>query len=324
MRVHAFLLSAPLRRFIGSELMTFGLLEQLRLSGHRVTASVADGAGAWTYRGIPVTGVALDVPRNADLVVVHAGLSWPGVEYRARRGVPLVMVCHNISPATVDDLHGAKPDLVVVNSETMRDELGVDALVVNPPAPPVREIPPGDRVVALSLNELKGGPQFFELAAALADVPFLAVRGGYGDQVAADLPNVELVDHVPHEQLAAAVWSQAGVFLQLSSSESWGMAASEALAHGVPVIAHPTPGLVENLAGAAVWVDRDDIPGIAAAVREVLAHRPRHAAAARVRALEHAAASEAQMREWVAAIERLGHEADQRDGAVAGVHAGSR
>ena len=37
------------------------------------------------------------------------------------------------------------------------------------------------------------------------------------------------------------------------------MAAVEALAHGIPVIAHPTPGLRESLGFAGTYVDRDNI-----------------------------------------------------------------
>ena len=322
MRIQAFPISFPPRRFIGSELMTAALLRALADAGHRVRVMVGDGAGDWAWHGIPVSGNALTTMRAADVAVVHAGRSWPGVEYRHLTGARLVMICHNTSEAVRDDVAGARPDLVVVNSESMRDELDVDALVVNPPAPPVTSLPGGDRIVTLSLNAMKGGPQFLRVARRLPDREFLAVQSGYGKQMRAVDGNVEVLEHVPHEELAERVWSRAGVFLQLSSSESWGMAAAEAIAHGVPVVAHPTPGLRENLGDAAVWVDRDDIGGIVRAV-EAVRSDPRRRSVAVARARAAVATSAGQVAGWVAAIEGLGHGAsDQRDGAARGVLAG--
>lgn len=46
-----------------------------------------------------------------------------------------------------------------------------------------------------------------------------------------------------------------------SESETWGMAGVEAMCSGIPVIAHPTPGLKESLGDAGIFVDRDDIDG---------------------------------------------------------------
>lgn len=316
MRIHAFTISFPPRRFIGSELMTAKLLEALASAGHEVSVVVGDGAGEWNWHGIPVSGNALTTPPSAEVVIVHAGRSWPGVEYRQRRGGRLVMICHNTSEVVHDDVAGAAPDLIVVNSQTMADELGVDALVVNPPAPDIAELRPGDRVVTLSLNELKGGAQFFRLAERMPHIRFLAVRGGYGTQLEVDLPNVEILDHIPHDQLATAVWAHAGAFLQLSEQESWGMAASEARAHGIPVIAHPTPGLLENFADAALWVDRDAVDALAAAVQIALGDSTWRAASLS-RAREIQRASRMQIADWVTTIERLGHGAqDQRDGAA--------
>lgn len=321
-RVVAFPLDYPPHRFIGSELMTHKLLKALHLAGCPVVVKPRIRQGAWVHDCIAVLGRPSPAP-TADVAIVHAGYSWPGVEYRAQTGAPLVMICHNTSEAVQDDVEKARPDLVIVNSETMRAELGVEALVVNPPAPPVTSLPGGDRIVTLSLNGLKGGAQFLRLAGSMPERRFLGVRSGYGRQHDADLPNLEVLDHVPHDQLAERVWSQAGVFLQLSESESWGMAAAEAQAHGVPVIAHPTSGLRENLGSAAVWVDRDDTRGLAAAVEQVLADRSfRWAAVARAR--ERARGSAVQVAGFVEAIGRLGDGSrDQRDGAARGVLAGA-
>jgi glycosyltransferase involved in cell wall biosynthesis len=43
-----------------------------------------------------------------------------------------------------------------------------------------------------------------------------------------------------------------------SDYESWGRVAVEAMACGIPVIAHPTPGLRESLSWAGTFADRND------------------------------------------------------------------
>ena len=72
-------------------------------------------------------------------------------------------------------------------------------------------------------------------------------------------PNVTLLPTVPHEHMGDAVWARTGVLLAPSKAEAWGMAAVEALAHGIPVIAHPTPGLVESMGTGAWFLERDDL-----------------------------------------------------------------
>lgn len=41
--------------------------------------------------------------------------------------------------------------------------------------------------------------------------------------------------------------------------ESWGRVAVEAMSLGIPVIAHPTPGLKESLGDAGLFANRDSI-----------------------------------------------------------------
>lgn len=305
MRLEAFTLNYPPHRYIGAELMTHGLLKAIQARGHEVLVHALDSPTSHTFDGIQVLGEDRDEWHiDADIVLAHAGLSWQGVEHRQRTGTPLALICHNSGDGVRDDLRGARADLVIVNSETMRAELGGD-IVVHPIAP--RTVPlRGDRVTAMSLNKLKGGTQFWRLARRMPDVGFLGVRSGYGKQIVHRLPNVEIIDHVPHDRLDSEVWARTSVFLQLSSSESWGMAAGEALAHGIPIVAHPTPGLREHLGGSAAWVRRDDTDELEVQVRAALARTD--TSSLHFGALGRWIESETQVNELINRLERLADE----------------
>lgn len=304
MRVAVSTLSAPPARFIGSELMTLRLARALQDAGHEVTVHPRiDCETEYVHDGIRITPEPIG---GTDVLICHADYGIRARRARKLAQVPIVAICHNTAAGVKVGLVNTHPDLAVVNSAAMRDSLGLpDALIVNPPAPPVVHMRPGRCITTLSLNELKGGGQFWRLAAALPRTPFLAVQGGYGDQIVQERPNVRVLPHLPPDALTGRVWRHAGIFLQLSESESWGMAAAEAIAHGIPVIAHPTPGVVENLRDAAVYVDRDDIRGLGEAIMTITERPEPFRAAARARAAEHAASSELQVAQWVAAIERL-------------------
>ena len=79
------------------------------------------------------------------------------------------------------------------------------------------------------------------------------------------------------------------------------------LASAIPVIAHPTPGLVESLGPAGIFVDRDDPDGWVRALAEL--DRPRAYAtasrAASARAEELQRVSWAQLEELEAWLEKL-------------------
>jgi glycosyltransferase involved in cell wall biosynthesis len=154
------------------------------------------------------------------------------------------------------------PALVVHNSAATAAQAhwGGPQVIVRPPVHPDRyRTTPGDRATLVNLSIPKGGALFDLLARSLPGTQFLAVKGGYGAQMARTLPNVEHVACTPN--MRDDVYARTRVLLMPSASESWGRVGVEAMCSGIPVIAHPTPGLVESLAGAGVFVDRSDLGG---------------------------------------------------------------
>jgi glycosyltransferase involved in cell wall biosynthesis len=164
-------------------------------------------------------------------------------------------------------------------------------------------------VTIVNLESNKVG-RFWAVARRLPEISFLAVRGGYGTQHVPLLrpSNVEVIDHVSASQMEDQVWSRTSVLLVPSARESWGMTATEALQRGIPVLAHPTPGLRESLGAAGWFIDRSDIrtwcAGLRILTRDPAAYQSASVAASR-RGRELVDQSRSQIGAFVAAIEGM-------------------
>jgi glycosyltransferase involved in cell wall biosynthesis len=153
--------------------------------------------------------------------------------------------------------------LVMFNSISLAGAVGWPgrSIVVRPPvfAEDYRVEQTGTAITLVNLMQSKGAGTFFELARAMPDREFLAVVGAYGLQVTpGDVPNVTFL---PTQTDAREIYRRTRVLLMPSEYESWGRVGIEAAASGIPTIAHPTPGLLESLAGAGTFVDREDLDG---------------------------------------------------------------
>ena len=309
----------------GAEWMTHSMLRALAARGHDVRVHLfryssipgryeLDGVQVWPANVASRTPGALGA--LADVVISHLE-GVPYVMAAARRGgIPAVSICHNTHDQTFSEASGV--DLAVYNSEWMRETAEKwfadrartpapqRAMVVRPPVLTADyRTTPGDRVTLINLNENKGGSQFWEMAERMPDVGFLGVRGSYGDQIVRSLPNVEVLGHLPGSAMRDRVYARTRILLALSEYESWGRVAAEAAASGIPVIAHPTPGLTECLGPAGVFVDRDDLDAIEAAIRRLL--KPRAWGAASKRSLARSVELDpaAELEAWCAAIEEV-------------------
>lgn len=283
----------------GAETMLHSMLRALAGRGHRVDVTLSvqggapyelDGVAVWPHES------KRDVFRwlgDADVMVSHL-MNSPRATFLGRwNHVPVVLIHHNSFSRTKHALTApeARVDLVVVNSEWMRDDLATWFAAQAVPAPPMVTVrplvdpdeyatTPGDRVTMVNLQRTaeepdtvigKGGEVFWQIARRMPRTRFLGVLGAYGDQVVDDLPNVEVLPHVAHDRMRDEVYGRARVLLCPSRYESWGRAAAEAMCSGIPVIAHPTAGLVESLGDAGIFVDRGDTEGWVRAIRRLSA-----------------------------------------------------
>jgi glycosyltransferase involved in cell wall biosynthesis len=204
---------------------------------------------------------------DPDVIVFHHGYAARVVPsfYDRYPNAWVVAVYHN-DRYDIADIQRAGADLSVYNTRWVKQELRGKGLVVHPPLEPERHEVEylGHSVTLVNLQENKGVFVFSRLADRLPEFEFLGVKGTHGEQVIPDLPNVSI--H-PVTQDMREVWRESRIVLMPSEYESYGMVAAEAAVNGIPVIAHPTPGLVECLGGAGIFIDRSDTDGYERAIR---------------------------------------------------------
>lgn len=270
-------------RGVGSWVMTHALLRALAARGHRVDVVLSapgapyerDGVHVWPH--VSKRDPFAFLP-GAHVIVTHVEIGGRAVALGEAYGVPVVQIAHNTGPVAETAMRRRPAALTVFNSEHARVLLGEAcgrSVVVRPPVDPAEyATKPGDAVTLVNLTADKGAEIFYQLAERIPSQRFLGVRGGYGTQILphgpGDLPNVEVVEHVPPERMRDQVYARTRVLLMPSRHESWGRTGVEAMCSGIPVIAHPTPGLRESLGDAGVFVDRDDIDGWEQALRTLL------------------------------------------------------
>lgn len=265
MRVSAFLVSYPPHRLVGAELMSAQFLEALAHAGHEVTVYADLVTEAYERNGVRIKprSTFIRAKRTADLVYSHPDVGSIGYVVSQLHRIPYVAVVHNTGDLNRWHLAHHKPTLTIWNSESTREQLGgKGGLVVRSPLK-VKEHAAkakGKAFTIINLSKAKGIDTFNALAKAHPEYPALAVQGGYGIQDTATPLSLgaTVLDLVPHAQMPTAVWSKTKVLLMPSKEESWGRAATEALCSGIPVIAHPTPGLQDALGEAGIFIDRDD------------------------------------------------------------------
>ena len=287
MRVLGVLGYYPPSRRVGAFLATHRFLAHLAARGHDVTVVTgAVTAGCEVLDGVTIRRLdpadAHALAGAADVVVSHFGDDLRASRSALAFGRPMVRMVHAF-PA--GGSFGPRPALAVFVSEAQRqafDEIPCGSIVAYPPTDPAEHrASPGDRITLVNLADAKGGGLFMRLAREMHDRQFLGVKGGYGDQNNPESSNVEVI--ATTQNMRDDVWSRTRVLLMPSACETWGMTGVEAMCSGIPVIAHPTPGLKESLGSAGIFVDRNDPRGWVDAIRRL--DDPEVYAAASARAL---------------------------------------
>lgn len=270
MRVLATIHMGPPSHNAGSELMIHTMLRYLVEQGHEAKAVVSRGEDR-VHQGVEY--VSTDGMRNrqadplrtelhrwADVVATHLDHSRLAMRYGKSAGIPIVHLVHNHLQLEANQVSTKNCDLAVMNSHWLAERVGWPGrqIIVRPPVwQDDYRVAPGDRVSMINLTASKGCEVFYEMARRRRSDQFLGVLGAYGEQIIRQIPNVEVTGHTG--DMATDVYARTRVLLVPSDYESWGRVAVEAICSGIPVIAHPTDGLVEALGDGGIFCDRDDV-----------------------------------------------------------------
>lgn len=320
-RVHAY----PNDHNAGAEWALHEMLRALVQRGHRATVWLnqwAESRKPYEIDGVCVMphepssrAFQSAVPR-ASAVVSHLE-SVPGAACLARgHGVPLVVVCHNTFDLTWRPMLDGSSALAVVNSQWMlaEAEAAFDGavrrpdrmLVVRPPVwPEEYRTARGDCITLVNCTATKGVEVLADLARRMPERKFLAVRGGYGEQQPPELDNVIVLDHMPGRRMRDEVYARTRLLLMPSDYESWGRVGVEAMASGIPVLAHPTEGLTESLGSAGVFCDREDVDAWQVAIEHLNGKDAYRAASRRAAARAKALDPSQDLAAWCDAVEEV-------------------
>jgi glycosyltransferase involved in cell wall biosynthesis len=243
----------------GAEWMAHDINRELK-KNHDIRVLASWGG---EYEGIPVIDDSNPAVMNqqyqwADVVISHLGRSGIAFNKTRQHKKPLVFVSHNTHPYHFCRQEHFTHVYVVHNATWSMRALMYKrpGIVVNPPVDYRRfKKTKGDHITLVNLNENKGGQILEQIARLMPDRKFLAVKGMYGKQHLRYPSNVEVVENTPD---IMSVYKRSRIVIMPSDYESWGRVAVEAMACGIPVIAHPTPGLRESLSWAGTFADRND------------------------------------------------------------------
>lgn len=309
------------------------LCEALDGCGRSVRVVEVEGGWPWSADAgsAPLESALRELP-DGSLVVVDGLLAsgLPRVMVPASARLRVVLLMHMPVGGEAEYAVVRAASALITPSAWCRDWLlgthGLDPTRVHvarpgvDPAPAATGRPAGDRFLCVgSVTPGKGQDLLLEALVRVSDLPWTcscvgAVRlaPSFAVDLRRDAHRTGLADRftlagprADHE--LGAMYAEADVLVLASRAESYGMVVTEALAHGLPVIATEVGGVPEALDGATadgiragILVPSDDAPALGAALRRWLAD-------ARLRDSLRSAAIErrARLDGWSATAERV-------------------
>ena len=205
-------------------------------------------------------------------------------------GEPERVVAETALP-TEAELHDAltkHPQLIPMSDVGLGDAAVVPLLLDLPPNVPRRD--PHREPVVLSVGRIVPNKRFDQVVKAFtlyqgrhapdaslvivgSDVGFESYRRAV-EVLAARIGARSVIFTGPISSQARDSWyGRADVYLSMSVHEGFGAPLIEALAHGVPVVAHDAGAVPETLGGAGLVLDGADLPLIAEGLHEVVSSR---------------------------------------------------
>lgn len=260
--------STPHTPCSGGEVFLYSLTQYLIQQGHEVRCICLTDT-EYTHDGVPCYSMpkmqAWQIENNehckwADIIVTQLNGANMALNKARQHDKPLFFIAHNTVKSYMVQYY--KHTHILYNSHfvkyTVHPQWDKPNMVCTPPIDyrNYKRTTNGKYITLVNVNSNKGGELFVELASALPQYQFLGVKGGYGEQITADLPNLTYLENGAD---MGAVYANTAILLQPSSFETYGQAVLEAMCCGIPVIAHPTVGLVECIGNSGQYADRNNL-----------------------------------------------------------------
>lgn len=266
--VHAALRAMVQRGHIVNVICDRSITAPYEIDGIQVVRPLRRGVDSWLDSYV----------RDSNLLVTHLDLTSQAMQLAMRTRIPLVHFVHNDAQLMywrVDARVPYKCALEVLNSHWLAAKpsrwQGIDrpeewrgpSIVIHPVVEPHHyRCERGEKITLVNPTPTKGADTFKALAQLMPDYQFLAVEGGYGDQVITESGkhaasgNIAWMAHTPEIR---NVFRQTKVLLMPSDYESYGRVGIEAACAGIPTVCHPTEGLKEAFGDAGIFIHRDDV-----------------------------------------------------------------
>jgi glycosyltransferase involved in cell wall biosynthesis len=253
----------------GAEAMVLAMLRDLRTRGHEVAVWVREEAYKFPddFDGIEIVNANThpcepeEWHKWADVIMTHLDCSGEvnNETWRLSFQHKVVWICHN-SHKYIDFERRPGYYRVIYNSEWLKEKMQYPqaSIVVRPPVNHLEYEVESTReyITLINCNKEKGGRMLIDLARRMPDRKFLGILGSYGVQEKALLPNLTYLHNNPNIK---ETYAKTNILLMPSSYESWGRVAIEAYSSGIPVIAHPTAGLVESMGRGGLFAMRESV-----------------------------------------------------------------
>lgn len=240
----------------GAEWYAHEINKHLISQGHEVTVMLRHPCD-YEIDGVKVVLHDTKLYKSCDIVFTQLEAADRAIGDSIRFGKPVVYVAHNTFANMMVRRHHKVG--VILNSKAALNICGYAhherrRIVLRPPIDiDYYSVPKGDKYTLINLCDNKGPATFYKLAQLFPNKQFLGVVGGYHRQQIQQHDNVEIMQHTTDIREA---YRKTRILLMPSRYESWGRTATEAMASGIPVIAHPTFGLQENIGDAGLYADR--------------------------------------------------------------------
>lgn len=252
----------------GSEIYLHKIAKYLQSVGHQISCIARAVNGTYEYDGITVRHCDTEnwksdnfyLWEQADLVFTQLSGTPYAMNKMRRHGKKIINIAHNNGAYAHIPL---RPNVYTVyNCHNTAKELNYnhESIVCPPPIfidhyKDVKRI--GNYITLINHNENKGGKVLIEIAKRMPEYQFMAVQGGYYEQIYSKEPNIK---YVPMVEDIRPYLAQTRILIAPSEYESYGQAQIEAMCCGIPVIATDLAGFRESLGDTyANFVSRNNI-----------------------------------------------------------------